>query len=139
MPVACVSVTDVANIYNVRLGGEHCCEVSLNFVFKYLVTLAASLGLSPKLGKDFLTITPLLIFFSSRSHLFMNKINFVWDSYGDEQIAFQRTKGSSRRLMFRSSVSCSSKQEMGARKIMAFTSSKYGSQAGRIVRDPPTS
>ena len=73
------AVTDVGNIYNVRLGGEHCCEVSLNSVLKsitiqsltstlypythglelnsHLVTLAASLGLSPKLGKatlDFL-------------------------------------------------------------------------------------
>jgi hypothetical protein len=94
----------------------------------HLVTLAASLGLSPKLGKDFLTITPLLIFFSSRSHLFMNKIKVVWDSCGEEQIAFQRTNESSRRLMLRSSTSCSSKQEMGARKIMAFTSSKYGLQ-----------
>jgi hypothetical protein len=28
------TVTDVGNIYNVRPGGEHCCEVSLNFVFK---------------------------------------------------------------------------------------------------------
>jgi hypothetical protein len=75
-----------------------------------------------------LTITPLLIFFSSRSHLFMNKIKVVWDSCGEEQIAFQRTNESSRRLMLRSSTSCSSKQEMGARKIMAFTSSKYGLQ-----------
>src|SRR6202044_3299367 len=31
----------------------------------HLVTLAASLGLSPKLGKDFLMLTPLLIFFSN--------------------------------------------------------------------------
>ena len=72
------TITDVGNIYGVRPGGEPCCEISLNLVFKFaaihsltstlypytqtpnsihiLVTLAAS---SPKLGKDFLTLTPL--------------------------------------------------------------------------------
>jgi hypothetical protein len=55
----------------------------------HLVTLAASLGLSPKLGKDYSTLTPLLIFFCNRSYLFVNKIKVVWDSWGEEQIAFR--------------------------------------------------
>jgi hypothetical protein len=57
----------------------------------HLVTLAASLRLSPEFGNDFLTLTPVSIFFSSISHLFMNKINVVWDSCGEEQIAFQKS------------------------------------------------
>ena len=44
---------------------------------------------------------------------------------------FQRTTESFRRLTWRSSASFSSKQLMGARKMIASQSSKYGNQVGR--------
>jgi hypothetical protein len=66
----------------------------------------------------------LLIFFSSRSHIFVNRTNIVLASWDEKQMAFQRKKESLRQLMDGSSVSCLSKQEMGARNIMVFTSWK---------------
>jgi hypothetical protein len=81
----------------------------------------------PKAWQGLLYTNSILDFFSSSSHLFMNKINVVWDSWGKEQIAFQRMKESLRQLMLQSSTSCLSKQEMSARKVMAFTS-KFGLQ-----------
>jgi hypothetical protein len=63
----------------------------------------------------------------------MNRIRVVLASWDEEQIAFQRMKESSRRLTLGSSVSCSSKQEIGARKIMASTSSKYGLHGDELV------
>jgi hypothetical protein len=117
------TVTDVRNIYNVCPGGEHCCEVSLSFVLKSItthsltstfysytqgpeLTVAASLSLSPKLGKDFVTLTPFLIFLSSRSHLLKNRINDSWNRFPKDERVFEAVDG----------TNCSAKQEMGVRK-----------------------
>ena len=71
---------------------------------------------------------PPFLIFSNRSHLFMSRINVVWDSWGEEQIIFRRTKESAKWLMLRSSTSCSLKRGMNARKNMVFTLWKYGLQ-----------
>ena len=50
---------------------------------------------------------------------------------------FQRTTESFRRLTWRSSASFSSKQDIGAKNRMAWTSSKYGSHACRWIERQP--
>ena len=117
---------------------EICQRVS-NYVHQYkdvikdaqCVTVAASFLLSPKLGTYRLTFTPLASFFSSKSHLFRNKMIWVRASNLLEQIIFHNWKLSSRRLVFPSSASFWSKQLIGARKMIASQSSKKGNHAGR--------
>jgi hypothetical protein len=64
--------------------------------------------------------------------LFRKSTSVALERSLEEQIERQRMKESSRRLMLGSSDRRSLKQEIGARKIMALTLSKKGSQAARL-------
>ena len=61
----------------------------------------------------------------------LTRISCTFASNLVEQTAFQSSTLSCRRLTLRSSASCSSKQLIGARKIIALMSSKYGYHAWR--------
>jgi hypothetical protein len=98
----------------------------------HFTTVSVSFGLSAKLGMYLFTLMPAFNFFSSMSHLFRNTIKVVFCSNSDAQMACQRRKESRRRLIRGSSSRLSSKHEIGARNMMAFTLSKYGNHAVRF-------
>ena len=128
-------------VTNIHPGGEHGCEVSLKFVFKstafiherqpsiHICTSRTQLTLSntrriitpvPRVRQRLLDANPGL-------DLLLQHIALIHEQ--DQRRLGQLRRGADRfpeesswQLMLRSS----SKQGMGARKIMVFTSSKYG-------------
>jgi hypothetical protein len=95
---------------------------------RHFLTVFTSLLLFPKLGTCVRTRTPARSFCSSRSHLFKKRMICVFASIWREHSVCHSMYVSSSRLTRRSSRRRSSNDEIGARKMMAFMSSKYGYQ-----------
>ena len=115
---------DCRNIYETKCIGYGVGRSQLATVFQSLLW-------SPNSGKWSWTLIPLLSFLASKSHLLRNRTNWTVDSNLLLQTAFHRRRLSVTRFTRRSSLRFSSKQEIGATKMMALQSSKYGNQAAR--------
>ncbi len=97
----------------------------------HFLTVSTSLLLFPKLGTCVRTRTPARSFRSSRSHLFKKRMICVFESIWREQSVCHSMYVSSSRFTRRSSRRRSSNDDIGARKMIASMSSKYGYQWAR--------